>query len=542
MLPQDPLAEIRPADKTYLYTNINFPCLVGRGEAMENLKSAKNDFQYYHIMARNALRHLTYGTSIYETGLLNWTAFKALFITKNPKLLKALRVEMEQIFWRSYEHLSNDVIDPEASARLEIFIKNLLAAYPYMDPEEGEEVYLPKKAENGKWDYVGFKFNRLDISPQAGLISYLMTDEYRLYAYGLAPLKGGYSPYLLLMGTQYPGGQGASLNWLHNFTPMKSIGEGHDLKNVQAWLEKHPDTIVSGHSKGGTLAMIVAALYPKYVKEANCLNPAPLTPHTLARLKKIVELKAKDKPAPVHVYVQMNDPVFLLGKQFSEGSLIYQIGNKDDHYSLLESHAHYLAGRKSTIIAAYPENDSKLLQRGFISEMKEVANWAIFPPLYIHLVYKLGLDHVRSKLGQGTSKEAIAFNAGKALADIFTAGILLGVLVFSAAIAILIGFPWASFKTAIKAINQKKNPKTPDREERPEHQSHTLGTTAKIAKDLRFAPELQPSVQQKKDNASASATKQDVLVLGKYHLYGTPPPDNSHSRPQDTSTFSFINP
>lgn len=376
--------------KLFTYTNNNFDCFVKNGKEIEDPNAAPNKEERYHRIARNGLRNLTYGVPFNDCHLATYENFKALFIKKNPLLFKAARKEMQNIFLNIFSCTATKRSLPDAEKRLEIFINNLLSAYPFMDPEENETVLLPQKI-NGQWACVRYHFNKIDISPQSGLLSKLIEDEDRIYAYGLEPVDNkDAQPYLLFIGTTYPSGQGAKLNWLYNFKPGHSVGEGHDLTKVEEWLGHHERVKVAGHSKGGTMAMITAAKYPDKISSADCLNPTALCKKTIERLNPTWEKIPTDKKPVINVYAHLSDPIFLVEKNFLEDTHIYRFGDKTDSDSMLAAHVHYFAGRKEATITKVTDLRKELpsLGREVVTDLKETVNWILFPLSYVNLCYE----------------------------------------------------------------------------------------------------------------------------------------------------------
>lgn len=375
--------------KEFLYTNDSFPCLVDKGEQIESYAKAKNEQERLHITARNALRYLTYGTPLHESNLATWKNFKALFLKRDQGLLDAIREEMNKMFHRAFDLLHENKLNSEAEIRLTIFIKNILAAVPYLNPSQNEVLYLPVK-NNKQWCYCKYHVEKIDISPQTGLLSKLIEEQDRLYAYGLVSHEKYAPPFLILMGSHYPSGQGALINWLYNFYPFKSVGEKHDLTNIKDWVVSHPGCIVTGHSKGGTMAIMLAVHFNHLISESNALNPAPLTRGTVHDLNDEILDFIKAPQCKINIYIQLNDPVFLLGHELLSGSKIYSIGTKNKT-TLIESHASYFAGWKSTTIVDFDleQLQHTLSVREYVTYVKEYLNAVIFPVLYGYLLSEI---------------------------------------------------------------------------------------------------------------------------------------------------------
>lgn len=384
-------------EQVYLYDNNNFPCFVQNGETVEDPNQALNENEQKRRIARNGLRNITYGTPFRTCNLATWSNFKFLFFKKDPALLQALRKEMQTLFLNVYDCVKLNRLDEDAQERLEIFINNLLSAYPFTDPRSNETLLLPQKINN-KWELVKYHFKKIDMSPQTGLLSKLIEDEDRFYAYGLVPVTNrNAQPYLAFIGTTYPSGQGAKLNWLYNLKPNQSVGEGHDWTVLEKWISRHENIKVVGHSKGATMGMIAAAQYPNKVSSAFCLSPTALCQATLDRLNPQWEnIPVEERPV-INVYAHRGDPVFLLENSFLDSTHIFRFGKKTESVSMLEAHIHYFAGRKSTDITEVTDIQQEIpsKSREFVTSLKEILNWILFPTLYTKIVYELSTRKIK---------------------------------------------------------------------------------------------------------------------------------------------------
>lgn len=400
--------------QSYLYTKDNFPCLVRHGLELEALPSAaENSDEYYQVNARNALRKLTYGTPLFKGHFLKWSNlklawlnFKALFLKRDPKLLNALRSEMKIIFQKAYQISKH--CDPEAEKRLEIFVSTLLSNFPFMDPVEGEEVEVPQKI-NQHWQLVNYKFRKIDISPKTGLLAKLLEEEDRIYAFGMEPQNREANPYLLLMGTTYFSGQGSGLSLMGDVTPGQSVGERHDLTDLEKWIFRHRNIKITGHSQGGTMALIVAAKYPEYTLQADCLNPAALHQTTLRKLRPWWQVPRKSNPE-LRVFTQVGDPVFIFGDGFLPGTRIFQVDHpKAGEGSGFSSHAHHFSGHESASYHEWLNYHSKVNsnKRKFFNDLKAVADLMVGPLLGLNLVYSI----IKRKLKRFCSEHAKTLRA-----------------------------------------------------------------------------------------------------------------------------------
>lgn len=368
-----------------IYTNHNFPCLVKGGENIEDAFAPQITLdEKYHRIARNTLRHLTYGVSFKQSKLLTWDNFSALFIHRNGALLAAIRHELQNLFFNAYECLHNQQMDAEAEDRAGILITHLLTMYPFLDGKDGDRLFIPQKI-NQKWDLIEYINERIDISPQKGFLAKFLKDEDRLYAYGLVPKSTTYAqPYLCIMGSAYPSAQGAKFNWLYNFAWNKSVGEAHDTSKLEQWIQKHHSIITLGHSKGGTVAMILAAKFADQIAKAECLCPTALTTATLNNLiTKWNDIPDEKKPH-INIYTQAGDPIFYLDNIFLPNTTFFYIRVPNVFVNHLMAHIHYLVGRQSVEISKmdYTAECFTSGWRNYLSMNKQALNVVIFPILY----------------------------------------------------------------------------------------------------------------------------------------------------------------
>jgi hypothetical protein len=388
-----------------IITDNHLPCFVSGGKKIENPALAKNKRELYQITARNFLRHFTYGTKLFYGNFSNitnlklcWYIFKALMVKKDVELLDAIRSELKQVFCNICQQVEK--LNPDLQDRLEVFVNTLVSNFAFLDPKEGEEVILPQKIDS-IWLEVSYRFKKIDISPKQGWRAKLLEAEDRIYAYGLEPSLAKAHPYLLLMGTTYLTGQGAYLSLLSNITPGLSVGESHDLSELEKWMRRQLKVKVTGHSQGGTMAMLVTAKYSEYTHSAYCLNPAILHKGTLLRLKQLGGEK-------INVYIQERDPVFIIGDFLMEGTRVFHVTHPHiKKYSRVAAHALHFSGHPEAIITEIktPHVDSDA--RKFFNDFKYFADRILSPFLSINFITSILLRKWRrvynhhAKLFQG---------------------------------------------------------------------------------------------------------------------------------------------
>ncbi len=276
-------------------------------DELENPATALNDDEKYARNARNLLKHIvrgiplckTDGESYINSPLYADEIIETLTTKRDSRLLDSFRAEMQKVLNNSFEYLQSGKLSPDSEKQYEIFQSNFLAAYPF------------------------------DISPKSGPFSWVLEDEDRIYAYALVSEQAWVVNHLLLMGSTYTAGQGRGFANLYNFKPRNSVGEGHDMTEVDAWLEQQKknnrQVKVTGHSKGATMSMVTAARHPDVIIQADCLNPTGLCSDTLVRLTPAWDVLSQEQRPHINVYAQEGDPAFPLEKGFLEGTNIYRV-------------------------------------------------------------------------------------------------------------------------------------------------------------------------------------------------------------------------
>ncbi len=391
-------------------------------DEMEVCSQVEGDDKY-PIMARNLSRHLIRGVplcandgnAIQSSPLFQDEIIASLLTKRDPKLFNAWRVELKIALQNIYNRLSSKTLTEDQEKSYATFLNIVLATYPFIDPEDDEKIHFPVKTQDG-WVQREYSIKKLDMSPQTGLLSYLLREEDRMYALGLTPTdpQSGADPIIVFMGTTYPAGQGYDLANLYNFYPFASVGEMHDFTHVENWLADKNNVRVTGHSKGATDAMFAAAKYANHIKQADCFNPAPFANGTMKALRPDWMRRLLTGKAPaMNVYTQPGDPVnhiedgFLPGTKFTSfipksdkctgnfapGSLPWYMPSSliaNLIYPAFEGHVHYYPGRKNTwAIDVKHESIKKLRIREVFSDLKSVLGSVFFFVQYTLLVTKL---------------------------------------------------------------------------------------------------------------------------------------------------------
>ena len=284
------------------------------------------------ISARNALRLLMMGwPSESWMELLSWPFLKAIFVHRDPILLKELRLAFQQGFEILFSQLQGQKLNQEQSEQVQLYISNCLSLLPYSDLTPYESIKIPQNI-NGEWELVEYHITPIELTPTSGFSSLFVQDQDRVFAYGLEPIRHlGARSHLIFMGTTYPAGQGFLQQVKTDFKGFETVGKSlylTGIEKIKAWLLCQKDKVyVCGVSLGGSLSLLLAIDQGKYLKRVDALNPAGLHDSLhKSQYDKWDELELKPQ---VVVQQQGNDPVSLLGV-WKKGWQILQVTPPED--------------------------------------------------------------------------------------------------------------------------------------------------------------------------------------------------------------------
>ena len=372
---------------------LDMPCLIANGSKIEVMSDSLSIDEAYSRQARNILRYLTYSASYQSLEISVLQFCRTLIVSLDVKLLSCIRHEIQMMMNNACVILNSNDHHDSVKGRIATFSnKLLLALLPFLNLQDNEIIRIPTLL-NKLWETIPYRVCKLDISPRRGLLSYLIPKSERLFAYGLSTddRHSNAKPYLLIMGSSYPSLPGHYINWLYNFMPWHSIGEKHNTDEIAQWLTSHSDCIVIGHSKGGTLAAVLAAKYPYYIAEAYCMCPAALNHHTISRYKNQWQQLDDTVRPKVSIYTNYNDPVFLLGSSFMSGSRLFCVSTPIQHNKHFSAHLKYIIGfNKSSVeelpLTTYMKNHRQV--RLYFYWGKQIADIIFFPLLYFNCIFQ----------------------------------------------------------------------------------------------------------------------------------------------------------
>lgn len=266
----------------------------------------------------------------------------AIFVQKNPSILRCMREEFKNVLIECGKHL------PVAGSPEEIlyqtFVGNCIALLPYSYPEAGEVYAIPQKIA-GKWQVCSYTVDTpIALTPRA--------IASPIFAFGLTSAEG--PPLLSIIGTTYPAGDGFLATILADTTPGMSVGHAAYLwgrANITAWLENKEQVRLFGMSLGGSLCFHVLRNHSEKIGQVDVYNPAGLYPWNWC--------KSFDQQI-VNIYFQENDLVPTMGMfPTGAGVSLYRVLSSTSS-NCLHSHARVFTGRNEvTILRSSPEYENR---------------------------------------------------------------------------------------------------------------------------------------------------------------------------------------
>lgn len=320
------------------------------------------------LVARNALRLLTMGWPAESwKQLFSWPVFKAVFLQRDPKLLKEFRFAFQDGFKTLFHQLHGKELTPEQREQIQLYISNCLSLLPYSDLTPYESVKVPQNIDN-EWVLVDYFVKPIELAKTSHNKS---IDHDRVFAYGLEPITNEKAtPHLIFMGTTYPAGQGFIPQIDTDFEAFNTVGTSlyrAGRAKIQDWLVKQKNKAnVCGVSLGGALSLLLAIDMGEYLSRVDALNP----PGLYEKRKKSIydrwdELVSKPQ---VVVQQQADDPVSCLGVWKADWEIIQVIppANRKGPNAFLDHFLNY-AGFADTqfIYTSAAEQNLKRQARNF---------------------------------------------------------------------------------------------------------------------------------------------------------------------------------
>lgn len=232
---------------------------------LEKVADGSTSQEQADIVARNALRLLMMGWQDGWEDLLSLQVVKAVFLRRDPELMRGMRLAFQQGFQHVCAQLQTANVSPQDTLKFnqaQLFLSNCLSLLPYADINPYESISIPQWI-NDSWQLVEYKVVPIELTPTRGFKALFIKDEDRVFAYGLEPINQPLAePHLIFMGTTYPAGQGFLSQIKTDMEAFETAGKklyrsGH--KKIAEWLDKQQKKAhVCGISLGGALAELLA--------------------------------------------------------------------------------------------------------------------------------------------------------------------------------------------------------------------------------------------------------------------------------------------
>ncbi len=301
------------------------------------------------------------GRDVFSSAWLDSQLFNAVFVSKNPPLLRMMRKELANILAACAKHLP--VTGSPEEVIFQTFVGNCLTMLPYSYPEAGEVYSIPQKV-NGTW-----RMCRYTMDPPIELTPRRIVSP--LQAFGLTSKEG--PPLLTIIGTTYPAGDGYLMALLSDFTPGMSVGHlPYHLgeKNLQNWLRDKTGVRLFGSSLGGAICFHVLRHNREKISEVSAYNPPGLYPW---------DWNKPFEQQKINIYYQENDLVPTMGI-FPTGphvSVYRVIGLKAGNSALMAHVRGHYGGKQVTILKSSPEYENSRPIRRFLTAAHCIGTLAI---------------------------------------------------------------------------------------------------------------------------------------------------------------------
>lgn len=281
------------------------------------------------------------GKDHFSAEWLDDSIYKAIFVQKDPNILRCMREEFKNVLAECAKHLP--VVGSPKEILFQTFVGNCLALLPYSYPEVGEVYAIPLKMA-GQWQVGSYTVdNPIELTPRA-----LATP---ILAFGLTSLEG--PPLLSIIGTTYPAGDGFLATILSDTTPGMSVGHAAYLlgrANICAWLKNKEQVRLFGMSLGGSLCFHVLRNHSEKISQVDVYNPAGLYPWNWC--------KTFDRQI-VNIYTQENDLVPKMGMFPTGAGVSFYRVLSSTIANCLYSHARvFTGGKEVTICKSSPEYEN----------------------------------------------------------------------------------------------------------------------------------------------------------------------------------------
>ncbi len=317
--------------------------------AIINERDARNEEERARAVVRKVLRVLMMGWPKEGIGpIASWELFRAIFIERDPYLLRGMRYVFQEGFQYIHDQLTQKNLTESERAQAELYLSNCLNVLPFGDITPYESISIPQYIQ-GKWELVDYKVVPIELTPTSGFEKLFMTESDRVFAYGLEPISHrDAEPHLIFMGTTYPAGQGLATQLYTDLEAFETPGKQlyrTGRERILKWInqqQKKPH--ICGMSLGGALALLLAVDQGDKLSRVDALNPPGLhNPWFKDAYDNWDELYREGRAPPVYIQKQGNDPVSAFGI-WKKGFQVYHVippRNKQGWNGLLDHSLNY---------------------------------------------------------------------------------------------------------------------------------------------------------------------------------------------------------
>ena len=250
--------------------------------------------------------------------LTSWNVFRAVFMKRDPELLRGMRYAFQEGFDYIYTQLKAQQLTSSQHEQALLYLSSCLNLLPFSDITPHEFFKIPQYIHD-EWCLVDYRVVPIELTPTSGFEKLFIADADRVFAYGLEPITHQQAePHLIFMGTTYPAGQGFLTQIHTDFEAFETPGKrlyrsGHE--RITAWLSAQQKKVhVCGTSLGGALALLLAIDQGNQLSRVDVLNPFRLyNPWRKSRYDHWDELCAEGTAPPVYIQKQGYDPISACG-------------------------------------------------------------------------------------------------------------------------------------------------------------------------------------------------------------------------------------
>lgn len=331
-----------------------------RPESLKGLSVKK----YGLAVGRNVLRFLMMGQPLSSNLLFSWSIFRAVFIERDPVLLRGMRLAFQQGFINLFHQLRECTLTPEQEEQVQLYLSNCMSLLPYADLTPYESIKIPQYI-NQQWVLIDYQVCPIELTPTTGAQRFFLQDYDRVFAYGLEPIyQPEAEPHLIFMGTTYPAGQGFISQLDADFNASGSVGESlyrHSRELIKQWIGRQNKKVhACGVSLGGALSLLLAIDQGDSLSRVDALNAPGLQESNPAdsTIDHWNNLSCKPK---VVVQRQAHDQVSALGTWKNEWEIVKVVPpkHKEGGSSFFDHFLNYAGFADTQFIYGAPTLDNE---------------------------------------------------------------------------------------------------------------------------------------------------------------------------------------